>query len=181
MRCYAQCCNGRPWRPTPTFNTHTFIHRTSTHTASFFSNSHFSLHLVPSPQRPEYISTSTHFVLVSGLHGASCFMWPFSPPLPPWRESRASGHWITRSVCLCERQRKRFSREKGTGRIKGDESTDISWRLLLQSKWRMVLFVLIHLINPLPPPSISAPHHPCCSSHAVFTSHHQIRVRLISH
>ncbi len=145
------------------------------------------------PWRPEYISSSTHFFLVGGLHGASCFMWPFSPSVPG--VSGVWSLWITPSVCLCSG--KKVRQRKGTKRIKGDESTDISWRLLLLSKWRIVLFVLIHLITPPPlhislQPHVSVPPHPppplfcthmlppsLCSSHPIFTSHHQIPVCFI--
>lgn len=98
------------------------------------------------PRRPECIGSSTHFVLLGGLHGASCFVWPFPPSDPG--VSGVWSLWITPSICLCSQKDR-----KGTKRIKGNESTDISRRLLLLSKWRMALFVLIHLITP--PPHIS--------------------------
>lgn len=125
----------------------------------FFSFQILIFPFIPScPRRPEYISSSTHFSLVGGLYGASCLMRPFCPFV--LGVSGIWSLWIIPSVCFC--LGKKVRQRKGTKRIKGDESTDISWRLL--SKWSIVLFELIHLITPpLPPislqPYISPPPH----------------------
>lgn len=128
------------------------------------SEMYTQMHIFPfissCPWWPKYISSLTHFVLVGGLYGASCLMWPFCPFV--LGVSGVWSLWIIPSVCFCSGKKVRH--RKGTKRIKGDESTDISWRLLLLSKWSIVLFVLTHLITPplLPlslQPHISAPPH----------------------
>lgn len=154
----------------------------------FFSFQILIFPFIPScPRRPEYISSSTHFSLVGGLYGASCLMRPFCPFV--LGVSGIWSLWIIPSVCFC--LGKKVRQRKGTKCIKGDESTDISWRLL--SKWSIVLFELIHLITPpLPPislqPYISPPPHTVLclhapesltGSHPIFTSHHHIPVCFI--
>lgn len=102
---YAHWCNDYAFT-----HVHTYTH-TDTCTIQFlptlsFYSSYFWILIFPSislsPRRPTCISSSTHFVLLGGLHGASCFMWPFSPSV-----LEISGIWSlwitpsTPSVCLC--------------------------------------------------------------------------------
>ena len=198
--CYVRWCNDYALRHVHPdthhqicTHAHTHTHSaTSTHTlfSFLFEYSFFP----PSPPVPKGPSTSVHrhisfWSVVSMEPPVSCDL-----SAPPFRESRASGH--SESLPQSAFVRKKIQQRKGTGRIKGDESTDISWRLLL-SKWRIVLFVLTHLITP-PPLHISVqahdstpPHPPpalfcthmlppsLCSSHPVFMSQIQISVCFI--
>lgn len=188
--CYAHWCNDYALKHVHA-DTHLQI-CTHSHTHTKFCLYPHSLFLIlifeysffpPSPQVPGGLSASVH------RHISFCSVVSMEPPVscdlspPLFGESRASGHSESLPpLPLSAFVLKKIRPRKGTKRIKGNESTDISWRLLLLSKWRIVPFVLTHLITP--PPHIlcstsrlylSTPHYPCfiltcspCSSHPIF-------------